>query len=115
MVETERKKYRKAADYEVLLAEHATSGMTLLAFAESKGIPPRTFYKWNQKLRPREPEKRRDRADLVEVQILETSSDDAVRDQFFELTISGGRVLSIPSGFDDEELRRLIAVLEPAC
>jgi hypothetical protein len=33
----------------------------------------------------------------------------------FELRLRNGQILQVPAGFDDAELRRLLAALEPSC
>jgi len=43
---------RGRADYEALLAEHASNRMSLPAFAETKETNSSTQYSWIQRLRP---------------------------------------------------------------
>ena len=111
----EQKKRRSRADYEALLAERDTSGLTLRAFAESVGIKPATLYSWNRRLRAKQ-RYAEETPRLAPLQVVEaeptTPSPDGVETTWFELTLGDERVLLIPVGFDSSELRRLLAVLQ---
>jgi len=116
MAEVKERIRRTREDYEILLAEHGGSGLSLRAFAESKGIKPATLYCWHRRLRPRRGKKK---PTLVPVRVVDaspaagTTSGDAAEHRF-EITVPGDRIVSVPSGFDAEELRRLLDVLDAA-
>ncbi len=99
-----------------LLEEHATSGMTICAFAEAKGVKPATLYAWNRRLHPKNRERASDQIGLLRVDISEAPPQvrqpvpEASRN--FTLALDGGHVLGIPAGFDSGELTRLLATLE---
>lgn len=108
---TEPKPRRSEADYRQLLTEHERSNLTLKAFAESRGIKPQTLYAWHRRLR-RAP----DPVAIVPVQVVETANRGTVASaRCFEVTISNDLVVSVPPGFDANELERLMSVLGSRC
>ena len=120
MAEMENPVRRTRADYEKLLAEYGASGLSLRAFAESKGIKPGTLYAWHRRLRPRVTRQKQKKSTLVPVRLVGGVEEAAPTQpvttaRSFEVTIPGERVVSVPIGFDAEELRRLLAVLDAAC
>jgi hypothetical protein len=88
-----------------LLAEQERSGLTIAAFARKRGIVPWKLYDARRRARV-EREDARDRFAAV------TVVDSARRGAGFELALAGDRHLFIPHGFDEEELGRLLAVLD---
>lgn len=121
MAETRRKGHRnrKRAEYERLFAEHARSGLSLRAFAESKGIKPRTFYAWHRELRPGRRKPVRPQVELAPVELVAASSKMAparrASEVPFEIVLLGGRTVRVPAGFDAGELGRLLCLLESSC
>jgi hypothetical protein len=93
--------------YRELLIEQAGSGLSLRSFAESKGIKPATFYVWSRRLRIRERAVSSGPA-MLPVHVLPRPPSRGC----FEVTLVSGRELRVPSGFDEGELARLVAVLE---
>jgi hypothetical protein len=91
-----------------LIADQARSGMTVREFAERRGINPSTLYWWRSRLcQPVA-------ADLVPVEIVEREvvvHDRTVHTAAFELHLGESTTLSIPAGFDEAELRRLVRAL----
>jgi len=95
------------------------SGLTAKEFAAEVGINPRSlvFWKWQLKrdarvtttgadARPR----RAPRRTAAKVPMIELRP--SISETRIELELSGGRLLKIPSNFDVESLRQLLAVLE---
>ncbi len=111
-MEDETRKPRGRADYEVLLAEHEGSGLTLRAFAESAGVKAATLYAWKRKLRPGQVKRRTQGAHLVPLRVVGGAEEREATEPHFKLALGHARVLSIPMQFDAGELRRLLAVLE---
>ena len=108
---TEPKTRRSEAEYRRLLAERERSGLTLKAFAESRGIKPQTLYAWHRRLRHAP-----DSVAIVPVQVVETANQSGVTsERCFEVTISSDCVVSVPPGFDANELARLMSVLGSRC
>ncbi len=93
------------------------SGRTIRAFCKEHDVSEQRFHWWKTKLKKKAPgytqagnaSKARKRK-LVEVRVRETTSSSPL-----ELALSGGRVLRVPTGFDETELKRLLSVLEAPC
>jgi transposase-like protein len=101
------------ARWRELVCEQEASGRTVRAFAEARGLSAATLYWWRSALARRG---RSSRPRLAEVTLLDTAA--AVEDKAsppFELALSGGRNLRVPSNFNPESLRRLLGVLEGRC
>jgi transposase len=101
------------------VAEWRRSGLTAKEFAGEIGVKPMTLSHWAWQL-GREQRLRRTKRGrlaaaaeraapgLIEVVGVESG------DSRFELELSGGRRLRIPSGFESSALERLLGVLEKA-
>jgi hypothetical protein len=97
------------------------SGLTATEFATELGINPRSLRFWKWQLGkggesvakpPSASAKRGMESPAETLPLIELApSASPVR---FELELSGGRRLTIPSTFETDALRRLLAVLEPA-
>ncbi len=81
---------------------------TQAQLAARHGMPSPTFAWWCGKLR-RDGAPRRD---FVAVDVRPCT---APSDRAFEVEIAGGRFLRVPPGFDDGDLRRLLAALGVSC
>ena len=96
-----------AAWYGAVLGAQARSGLSVAEYAERVGVPGATLYRWRQRMGEGRGE--RDRAKLVEVAV-------AVAEGSCEALVvrlsDGRRSIEVSRGFDDDDLRRLIAVLE---
>jgi hypothetical protein len=102
-----------------VIREQQASGQTQRAFCEARGLNVGTFAWWKRKLRlassggerRRSPRRRRGhKPGFVEIRL----SDQTVTNRY-EITLSRGRTIRVPGGFDTEELGRLIAVVEGVC
>jgi len=92
-----------------VIARWEQSGETQRAFAESEGVSYPTFVYWRRRLKElvvREREKRAE-PELVPVRVVP----DLAAGAGFEVRTASGLTLHVPAGFDDGELRRLMAVL----
>jgi transcriptional regulator with XRE-family HTH domain len=91
--------------YGVVLVAQARSGLSVAEYAERVGVTGATLYQWRRRLG----EGRGGRAKLVEVAV----AGPAGRGEALVVRLSDGRrSIEVSRGFDDEDLRRLIAVLE---
>jgi hypothetical protein len=95
------------AKWRGLIAEQERSGLTARDYAASRGIAPATLYWWRSRLgRSRMPA-------LVPVEVVDYGGA-GVRhggDGSFEVHFESGVALMVRTGFDEEELRRLVRVL----
>lgn len=82
--------------------------MTAREFAARQGVAINTLRYWKY-IFDRELRERRGPASLVEVTPGPLLS---IEDRRFELELASGRRLRIPSGFEVEALKRLLAVLD---
>lgn len=98
-----------------MLDAYARSGLSLLAFAQTQDMCYASLRRWRSAQAatiksPANPERRRRHQSspgFVPVQVEPPSPSGE-----FSVSWPGGRTLRIPSGFDPDELRRLLWVLE---
>jgi hypothetical protein len=113
---TERERFWSA-----LIEERGASGQSLREFAAEKGVVASTLAWWASEIKRREarrdgrpvpqrPEKRVKPIPLVPV----TLADDNAK-SVFEVALPGGAAVRVPSNFDADSFRRLVAVLEESC
>jgi len=96
-----------ATDAASVLAAASASGLSLRRFARERGLDPQRLARWRRQLDGgRAPE-----ATFVEVARPDVA---AARAGGFEVVLGAGHVVRVGLGFDAEELRRLLAVLEGA-
>ena len=88
-----------------MLEDYGRSGLSLLAFAQAQDLCYASLRRWRDLPGAARATARGPR--FVPVAVAEAASDG-------EFTVSwpGGRSLRIPGGFDPDQLRRLLAVLE---
>jgi hypothetical protein len=111
-----------------LIAEQERSGQTVREFAEARGLSPWSLYGWRSRLgRSRRGSGRRRGAGggrkaavesgqaLVAVQVTGADGGQGDRGGGFELELEGGVRVHIPSGFDAQELSRLLAAVRSSC
>ena len=95
--------------YAAALADQAASGISVAEYAARLGVSVPTLYQWRRRLGSL----RRDIADvdtkLVEVTLARPVP---VADALVVRVCSGRRSIEVPRGFDDDDLRRLLTVLE---
>ena len=91
-----------------VIGEQERSGLTVREFALRRGINASTLFWWRCRLR----RGRVDQAGLVPVTVVDEG--DAQGGQL-ELQVRGDIVLRLPRGFDEADLRRVLAVLDKPC
>lgn len=90
-----------------LVSHWKRSGLSAREFAARVGINPRTLERWSYNL-GRQSRGERESALATIVEVRGASS----VDERFEVELNGGRRVRVPSCFDVEALRRLVAALE---
>lgn len=102
---------RSEASIRQILAELSTSGESVAAFARQRGLSAWTLYDWRRKYGTTgEPEPRgpvRQAPSLARVRLKDASRDAGD----FEVRV-GAVAISVPYGFDDRELLRLLTVVK---
>jgi transposase-like protein len=109
MGERPRSRVELATWYATALEAQASSGLSVTKFAEEIGVTAATLYQWRRRLW-RSAAGQRGQARLVEVS-LATAQANSVAESFV-VRVAGGRSIEVPQGFDEGNLRRLVAVLE---
>jgi hypothetical protein len=90
-----------------LISEQARSGQTVTAFCRERGLCRPYFFAWKKRLRVDTTPK------FLEVQLRETTPS-AARDTRVEIRLSNGRSLVVGRGFDAEQVRALLVLVETA-
>jgi hypothetical protein len=98
--ETERR-------WRALLREHSSSGLSLRAFAAQRGVSANTLAYWKYT-------RARQTPDFEEIRVVPDAALDR-RAALLELVLSSGHTVRVPSNFDADALRRLLAALESPC
>ncbi|WP_374682300.1 helix-turn-helix domain-containing protein [Accumulibacter sp.] len=99
--------------YSEALAAQAASGLSVAEFAGRIGVSVPTLYSWRRRLEASPP--RESSARLVELTMTRTPAmmpDAPSASAMVVRLCSGRRSIDVPAGFDDAELRRLVAALE---
>jgi transposase-like protein len=95
--------------YSEALEAQAASGLSVADFAQRMGVSVPTLYQWRRRLGTPEGNDQCS-AKLVEVTVRQPA--DVATDGMVVRLCSGRRSIDVPLGFDDAELRRLVAALE---
>jgi hypothetical protein len=104
----QRQRSKKAwAKWRGLVAEQARSGQSVAAFCRERSLCVPHFYWWKKRLRDGKATK------FVEVQLAEAIVT-APSDSRMEVRLQNGRSLLVGRGFDAEQVRALLAVVEAA-
>ena len=122
-VETSRGGVRGRAFYESLLAEHESSGVSLKALAEAKGIKPATLYAWSRRLRAAPPQRTqpdpvpaRPIEALLPVQMVRGRPEEERRELGqVQVVVRGDVEVRVPACFDEDVLVRLVEALRTRC
>ncbi len=92
-------------DIRTLLAEQKASGLSVAAFARDRGVPKWRLYEGRQRLRKRK--SRAKKVDFVQVHVRPVQPAPSP----IKVELEAGMRVHVPLGFDEDELRRLLAVL----
>jgi hypothetical protein len=89
------------------------SGQTIRAFCDARGLSEPSFYAWKRTIAERD--QRQEAADMpafLPVRVAPSAASPTL-----EVVVGPGRVIRVPSDFDADMLRRLLAVLQegPSC
>jgi len=98
-----------------VVREQERSGKTVQAFAKARGLSAATLYWWRSELKRGARRSSGGELQLAPVTLLESGEPVAPSLATFEVTLSSGHRVLVPSGFDADSLRRLIAALEGRC
>ena len=105
---TQRQRSKKAwTKWRGLVSEQTRSGQSVGAFCRERSLCAPHFYWWKKRLRDGKPTK------FVEVQLAEPTVS-APDDSRIEVRLQNGRSLMVGRGFDPEQVRALLAVVEAA-
>jgi hypothetical protein len=105
---TQRQRSKKAwAKWRGLVSEQARSGQSVAAFCRERSLCAAHFYWWKKRLRDGKA------TEFVEVQLAEPTVS-APDDSRIEVRLQNGRSLMVGRGFDPEQVRALLAVVEAA-
>lgn len=96
------------------LARWDESGLSLRAFAQQEGIPLSTLSYWRRKLRGTRQEVAGISGETprwLPVRVVPHGASQSGGIQAFEVRLGNGLGVSVPVGFDEAELRRLVMAL----
>lgn len=102
----------RAEEMESLLSRWASSGLTQRAFAEHEGVPYSTLLYWRRRLSRKKTTRPRRRAEIPELAPVRIVPDAARSAPSFEVRTPSGLTVSVPTGFDEGELSRLLGTLQ---
>ncbi len=99
--------------YRGLLAEQKRSGMSLRAFAASRGIPSGTLSSWRHHLKRRDADrasKNRSTASFVAVNVVESAPQPTPVQSaaIYEVVLGRDRVLRLPADFNEARVAALV-------
>jgi transposase-like protein len=94
-----------------IVAEFRRSGLTQARFAASVGVSAQALSRWVSKLGDKETEGAL-ASQRVAVQVFDPAAPSRA---VFELAFGSKLSLRVPVGFDEGELRRLVAILRESC
>ena len=93
-----------------VLARWKESGRSLLAFSKGEGLSYSKLQYWAGKLGERKATGKK-AVELAPVRLVPEEGVEAAKREPLSVWLSNGIALEIPAGFDEGELRRLVAVL----
>ena len=101
--------YWHEADARVIIGAWRHSGETVAAFARRLGVDPRRVSRWAARLSPVAPAPMH----FHPVRVASEGAGDR-RAASIEIELGGGRRVRVTAGFEAEDLRRVLAVLDEA-
>ena len=116
--EQERPRHRAelAAWYSELLRDQASGGLSVAEFAATMGMAPTTLYQWKRRLARTTPSRAERRVKpvapkgLIQLSLQEQPA--PTEHAGFVVRLPSGRLVEVPSQFDDDALQRLLLVLD---
>ncbi len=107
---------KKARYWQARLGEAARSGTSIREYCRRRRLKESQFYWWQRRLRlsPREGSAVAPGANGQTASFALVSEEGGATDAGIELLLTGGRRLRIAKGVDEETLRTVLTVLEPA-
>ena len=106
---------KRAKEMRAVFARHKESGLTLKAFGEREGIAYTTLQYWRRRLRddeaPALSPSKGEPVSLAPVRVVADTKAPEPPARGFDIWLSNGVSLEVPSGFDEGDLRRLVGVL----
>lgn len=96
--------------YAAALADQAASGLSVAEYAGHLGVSVPTLYQWRRRIGAPKRGATADGTKIVEVTLARSAP--VTSDSMVVRVCSGRRSIEVPRGFDDEDLRRLVAALE---
>ena len=96
--------------YAAALADQASSGMSVADYAGHLGVSVPTLYQWRRRIGATKREVAAVGTKLVEVTLARSAP--VTTDGLVVRVCSGRRSIEVCRGFDEGELRRLVAALE---
>ena len=107
-------RHRTLQEKAEILREHGRSGLSLLAFAHKEQMCYSTLVRWRKRLGQRAQSQTAAKVPPSPKFVAIHLEPELAPGASYVLSLSGGRCLKIPPGFESESLRRLLSVLEGA-
>jgi len=101
--------YWREAEARVLVEAWRSGGETLVEFARRHGVEPRRLARWVTRLQGAGEGSLR----FHPVRLVESPAETGAAGPI-EIQLAGGRRVRVPRGFETDDLRRVLAVLEEA-
>jgi hypothetical protein len=101
--------YWREAEARIVVEAWRSSSETLSAFAKRHGVAPRRLTRWVSRLQ----ESKEGSLRFHPVRLVDRPLESGDRAPI-EIGLGGGRCVRVPRGFETEDLRRVLAVLEEA-
>ena len=99
------RRYWREAEARVIVEAWQNSGESLSEFARRHGVDPRRVARWASRVEEREPA-------LVRFHPVRLADHGGGGGAAIEIHLVGGHRVRVPPGFQAEDLRRVVAVLE---
>ena len=96
----------RSAYWRELLVEQQASGLPVTAFCRERGVSDASFYAWRRRLQSDGQAKAAERPDPAGAQFVTVPLSSAELD--FEVRLPNGMVVTVPRGFDEAALQRLL-------
>ena len=104
-------RHRDRREIEGLLARRERGGLTWSELSAESGVPRSTLQLWSRRFGTEVG--RGKRSGFVRVEVVDRSGGHSP--ERLEIVLRSGHRLLVPRGFDANELRAVVAVLEPGC